>query len=126
MSLPPAASAEAALILRVQRQNDSLRKLQYFCDPAQWRHAPPARSTHRHPSCVAKSSNISILTRKVGMERVNIVSCGTWVAMALLTATISGCSGGSDAPPTYQGPIIDTHAHIRLGDDDALLATHPM
>lgn len=48
-------------------------------------------------------------------------------AVVLLGAfALSACAPKADTapPPGYQGPIIDTHAHIRLGDDDAASPAH--
>jgi hypothetical protein len=51
---------------------------------------------------------------------------------ALLVAALSACAPRQEAAPAasasasgYRGPIIDTHAHLRLGDDDALFPTQP-
>jgi predicted TIM-barrel fold metal-dependent hydrolase len=48
-------------------------------------------------------------------------------AVALLGVfALSACApkAGTAPPSGYQGPIIDTHAHIRLGDDDAASPAH--
>ena len=48
-------------------------------------------------------------------------------AIALLgVCLLSACAPKIEtaSPPGYQGPIIDTHAHIRLGDDDAASPAH--
>jgi uncharacterized protein len=48
-------------------------------------------------------------------------------ALALLGVfALSGCAPKTEppSPASYQGPIIDTHAHLRLGDDDAASPAH--
>jgi uncharacterized protein len=50
----------------------------------------------------------------------------------ILAAALSSCAPGQEVAPRpeaaavdgYHGPIIDTHAHLRLGDDDAASAQH--
>lgn len=44
------------------------------------------------------------------------------VRVAILAAALSSTAGAADG---YVGPVIDTHAHLRLGDDDGLSPTHP-
>jgi uncharacterized protein len=41
-------------------------------------------------------------------------------------AIIAGCDGAPTDTTATTGPIIDMHAHIRLGDDDAALPTQPL
>ena len=61
------------------------------------------------------------------MKAHNVTLRTARLAATLLAAALCACSPGSDSssPPGYHGPIIDTHAHIRLSDSDAAVATQP-
>lgn len=48
----------------------------------------------------------------------------TYIALCLTVATISAAAQ-QPVSAGYNGPIIDTHAHIRFGDTDALTAPQP-
>jgi uncharacterized protein len=49
-----------------------------------------------------------------------------YVRPALIASVIVTGLVGPAAAADYNGPIIDAHAHLRLGESDGLLATHPV
>src|SRR5512133_2725008 len=46
-------------------------------------------------------------------------------ALAALLSASCFRFGKPAEPPSYRGPLIDFHAHVRLGDDDAASADQP-